>query len=196
MLLPLPFQVCSRWQAISRSDLLWRELTRRIWNRRVRLPHHPTWRDEFIFRHRTAHNFRIGRYIYEALPFVPPEHDENDDDENNVFSCRRLALSDHHLAAGFSDGSVLVFHLPSRTHLSTLRPQHRELLGRYSRAVSGIILSDAQVIFASHDGDIYVAMVNNGAPLRRAHLGAVVNDGALVDFSGCSRWWVGIYAGA
>lgn len=66
----------------------------------------------------------------------------------------------------------------------------------FSRAVSGIILSDTQVIFASHDGDIHVAMVNGVAPVRRAHLGAVVNDGALVDFSGCSRWWVGLYAGA
>lgn len=32
-------------------------------------------------------------------------------------------------------------------------------------------------------------------PLRRAHLGDVVNDGALVDFSGGDRWWVGLYAG-
>ncbi|KAG5551359.1 hypothetical protein RHGRI_009690 [Rhododendron griersonianum] len=191
------FQVCSRWQAVSRSDLLWRELTRRIWNRRLRLLPHPTWRDEFIFRHRTARNFRTGRYIYTALPLIPPDDDGNDGDgdEDNILSCRRLALSDHHLAAGFSDGSVRLFHLPSRTHLLTLRPQHRHLLGRFSRAVSGIILSDAQVIFASHDGDIHVAMVNNGAPVRRAHLGAVVNDGALVDFSGCSRWWVGLYAG-
>lgn len=31
--------------------------------------------------------------------------------------------------------------------------------------------------------------------MRRAHIGDVVNDGALVDFAGCGRWWAGLYAG-
>lgn len=51
-------------------------------------------------------------------------------------------------------------------------------------------------MFASLDGDIHVAATDNAAvPYRRAHVGDVVNDGALVDFSGCERWWVGLYAG-
>lgn len=80
--------------------------------------------------------------------------------------------------------------------MSTLRPHPRDRLGVFSHAVCGIILSDAQVIFASHDGDIHVGVVNNHVvPVRRAHLGDVVRDGALVDFSGCSRWWIGLYAG-
>ncbi|KAK4369309.1 hypothetical protein RND71_013101 [Anisodus tanguticus] len=80
-------------------------------------------------------------------------------------------------------------------HLSTFHPQQRDRLGRYSRAVSGIILSDENVVFASLDGDIHVAVIGGAALPRRAHLGDVVNDGALVDFTGCDRWWVGLYAG-
>lgn len=127
-----------------------------------------------------------------------PENDDNDDNNNNVDSlfCRRLALSDHHLAAGFSDGSVQLFYLPTRLHLSTFHPHHRDRLGRFSRAVSGIILSDVQLVFASLDGDIHVVVIGDAAPPRRAHLGDVVNDGALVDFTGCDQWWVGLYAGS
>ncbi|PPD74529.1 hypothetical protein GOBAR_DD28536 [Gossypium barbadense] len=36
----------------------------------------------------------------------------------------------------------------------------------------------------------------DGQPLaRRAHIGNVLDDGALVDFTGCGRSWVGLYAG-
>lgn len=195
--LALIFQVCSTWQAVSRSDLLWQNLTRRIWNRHELL--RQTWREEYIYWHRTANNFLHHRYTYNTLHFVPTNEDGDDDDNNNnnndSLLCRRLALSDHHLAAGFSNGSVQLFFLPRRLHLSTFHPHHRDRLGRFSRAVSGIILSDVQLVFASLDGDIHVVAIGDAAPPRRAHLGDVVNDGALVDFTGSDRWWVGLYAG-
>ncbi|CAH9054853.1 unnamed protein product [Cuscuta epithymum] len=182
------FQVCSTWQAVSRSNLLWHNLTARIWNRRHLL--HDSWRHEFIFWHQTANNFRMGRYIYSTLHFVPPTNGSNDG-----LSCRRLSLSDHHLAAGFSDGSVRLFYIPTRLHLSTFHPHHRDRLGRFSCAVSGIILTDSKLVFASLDGDVHVVAIGDHAPPRRAHLGDVVNDGTLVDFAGNQRWWVGLYAG-
>ncbi|XP_075516172.1 transcriptional regulator STERILE APETALA [Primulina tabacum] len=184
------FQVCSTWRAISRSELLWQNLTRGVWN----ITHliRNTWREEYIYRHQTACNFRSRRNIYATLHFVPTDNNNNDDDG---LSCRRLALSDHHLAAGFADGAVHLFHLPTRLRLSTLYPQHRGRLGRFSSAVSGIILSDIRLVFATLDGDIHMAVINGVNPLRRAYLGDVVNDGALVDFTGCNRWWVGLYAG-
>lgn len=40
-----------------------------------------------------------------------------------------------------------------------------------------------------------MAIINNNAHPRRARLGDVLNDGALVDFAGCGQWWVGLYAG-
>ncbi|KAG8367593.1 hypothetical protein BUALT_Bualt16G0088500 [Buddleja alternifolia] len=184
------FQVCSTWRAISRSELLWQNLTRHIWN--ITILVRDTWRDEYIYHHRTANNFRTGEYVYTTLHFVPTDNNNNN---NDGLSCRRLALSDHHLAAGFADGAVHLFHLQSRLHLSTFYPQHRDRLGRFSSAVSGIILSDIHLVFATLDGDIHMAVINGVAPLRRTHLGDVVNDGALVDFSGCNRWWVGLYAG-
>ncbi|PIN01147.1 hypothetical protein CDL12_26348 [Handroanthus impetiginosus] len=182
------FQVCSTWRAISRSELLWQNLTRRIWN--VRHLSLTTWREEYIYRHRTAYNFLRRRYIYTILHVIPP-------DNNNIdgLLCRRLALSDHHLAAGFADGAVHLFHLPSRLHLSTFYPQHRDRLGRFSSSVSGIILSDVSLVFATLDGDIHTTIIYGAMPLRRAHMGDVVNDGALVDFTGSDRWWVGLYAG-
>ncbi|XP_019251455.1 PREDICTED: transcriptional regulator STERILE APETALA-like isoform X1 [Nicotiana attenuata] len=183
------FQVCSTWRAVSRSDLLWQNLTLEIWNRRHLL--RQTWHDEYVYWHQTSNNFRQRTYIYHTLQFVPT----NNNDNNDGLSCRRLTLSDHHLAAGFSDGSVQLFHLQTRVHLSTFHPQLRDRLGRYSRAVSGIILSDENLVFASLDGDIHVAVISGATPPRRAHLGDVVNDGALVDFTGCDHWWVGLYAG-
>ncbi|CAA2997862.1 Hypothetical predicted protein [Olea europaea subsp. europaea] len=54
----------------------------------------------------------------------------------------------------------------------------------------GIILSDTQLVFATLDGDIHIAVINGVAPLRRALVGDVVNDGVLVDFTGCNQWWV------
>ncbi|KAL2502459.1 Transcriptional regulator STERILE APETALA [Forsythia ovata] len=183
------FQVCSTWRAISRSELLWQNVTPNIWNIRHRL--HNTWREEYIYRHRTATNFRLRRYEYTTLHFVPTDINNSDS-----LSCSRLALSDHHLAAGFFDGSVHLFHLPTRLHLSTFYPQPRDRLGHFSSAISGIVLSDNQLVFATLDGDIHIAVINDVAPLRRALVGDVVNDGVLVDFTGGDRWWVGLYAGA
>ncbi|XP_022861009.1 transcriptional regulator STERILE APETALA-like isoform X2 [Olea europaea var. sylvestris] len=181
--------VCSTWRAVSHSELLWQNLTRRIWNIRHLL--HNTWHEEYIYRHRTANNFQLGRYEYTSLPFVPSYRNNN----NDGLLCRRLALSNNHLAAGFSDGSVHLFHLPSRIQLATFYPEHRDRFGRFACAISGIILSDAQLVFATLDGDIHLVIINGVNPLRRVHLGDVVNDGALVDFSGCNQWWVGLYAG-
>ncbi|KAI3675145.1 hypothetical protein L1987_84730 [Smallanthus sonchifolius] len=182
------FQVCRTWRSISQSDPLWQTLTRRIWHRHRLL--HPSWHEEFIYRHRTATNFRSRSYTYATLNFPP-----NDDNNNEALYCCRLALSDHHLAAGFSDGSVRLFHLPTRLHVTTFHPHQRNHLGLFSRAVSGIFFTGNRLVFGSLDGDIHVASIDvPGAP-RRAHLGDVVTDGVLVDFTGCSRWWVGLYAG-
>ncbi|XP_010270208.1 PREDICTED: transcriptional regulator STERILE APETALA [Nelumbo nucifera] len=181
------FQVCSTWRAVSRSDLLWHNLTRQIWGA-DRLQH-DTWRDEFISRHRTAFNFRYRRAVYTTLEFDASGND------NDGLICRCLALSDVHLACGFLDGTVRLFDLSSRLHVGTFRPHHRDdLLGAFSRAVSGIILTDTKLVFASLDGDIHVANIH-GVGTRRAQLGSVLNDGTLVDFSGCARWWVGLFAG-
>ncbi|KAM0063076.1 putative transcription factor WD40-like family [Helianthus debilis subsp. tardiflorus] len=181
-------QVCRTWRSVSQSDPLWQTLTRRIWHRHHLLHH--SWYDEYIYRHRTARNFHSRRYDYTTLNFPP-----NDDNNNEPLSCCRLALSDYHIAAGFSDGSVRLYHLPTR-HVTTFHPHQRNHLGLYSRAVSGIFFTDNRLVFASLDGDIHVASINvPGAAARRAHLGDVVTDGVLVDFTGCDRWWVGLYAG-
>ncbi|GMH12567.1 hypothetical protein Nepgr_014408 [Nepenthes gracilis] len=187
------FQVCSTWRAVSRSELLWQNLTRRIWNCSQLLRH--SWREEYIYRHRTAQNFRLRRYVHTVLQFDDQGPEDNGVGDNLL--CLRLTLSDHHLAAGFSDGSVRLFNLHSLLLLHTYRPFPRDLLGVFSRAVSGIILTLPQLIFASLDGDIHVSLFDNGGPgpTRRALLGNVVNDGALVDFTGCNRFWVGLYAG-
>ncbi|OVA20152.1 WD40 repeat [Macleaya cordata] len=177
------FQVCSTWRAISRSNPLWRNLTRQIWG--VDNLVHNTWRDEYVYRHCTAYNFRISNAVYTRLNF--------DDCDNNALACRCLALSDLHLACGFDDGSVRLFDLSSRLHVSTFHPHQRDRLGPFSRAVSGIILTDSKLVFASLDGDIHVVIINGPGP-RRAHLGNMMIDGTLVDFTGCRRWWVGLYA--
>ncbi|KAL6539334.1 hypothetical protein OROHE_011105 [Orobanche hederae] len=183
------FQVCSTWHAVSRSDLLWRNLARRVWN--VGNLARDTWRDEYIYRHRTARNFRLCRSGYTTIHVVPTDI-SNDDS----ISCRRLALSNHLLAAGFANGAVHLYRLSTGDHVFTFYPdQHRNRLGRFSSAVSGIILTDTHLVFASLDGDVHVAVVSGGMAMRRAHLGDVVNDGALIDFSGGDRWWVGLYAG-
>ncbi|XP_077222182.1 transducin/WD40 repeat-like superfamily protein [Tasmannia lanceolata] len=184
------FQVCSTWRAVSRSELLWQNLTRRIWGQGIL--HRPSWREEYIHRHRTAHNFRIRRAVYTHLEF---EAGSNEDGGGSSCSC--LALSSRHLAAGFLDGSARLFDLPTRRNVSTFRPYQRDRLGRFSCAVSGIIMYGSRVVFASLGGDIHVADLHDPSPnpTRRAHMGNVVNDGTLVDFTGCSRWWVGLYAG-
>ncbi|GAB2285187.1 hypothetical protein Dimus_019638 [Dionaea muscipula] len=201
------FSVCSTWRAISGSELLWQNLTRRIWARKLLL--HVTWRQEYIYRHRTSRNFRVRRYSHTTLCFsdgiVSPADNNNNATaaDHHHLLCLRISLSDHHLAAGFSDGSVRLFSLDSHVHLQTFRPILRDRLGLFSPAVSGIILTLPRLTFASVDGDVHVSLFHNGGsepgPMsgstRRAHLGDVVNDGALVDFTGCHRFWVGLYAG-
>ncbi|GER39529.1 transcriptional regulator STERILE APETALA family protein, partial [Striga asiatica] len=184
------FQVCSTWRAISNSELLWYNLSRHIWVS-ADLGRHPTWRDEYIHRHRTAANFHLCRHSHAALNLLP--------DVGPVGrqpSCRRLALSDLHLAIGFSDGGVHIFRLPDGPHLvSVLYPQgHDRHMGRFSSSVSGIILTDARLVFATLDGDVHVSSLDGPSFLRRARTGDVVSDGALIDFSGRGRWWVGLYA--
>ncbi|XP_010542118.1 PREDICTED: transcriptional regulator STERILE APETALA, partial [Tarenaya hassleriana] len=187
------FRVCSTWQAVSRSDLLWQRLTRHVWGR-TRLTR-DTWNDEFIYRHRTARNFRTRSYSHFTLHFDPSDVDEPDG-----LTCRCLTLSDVYLAAGFADGTVRLFLLNDRIHVRTLRPPPRDRFGRFSRAVSGTVLSDAdqspRLTFATMDGDIHVAGLEGpDQQVRTAHVGDIVNDGALVDFAGCGRWWVGLFAG-
>ncbi|XP_042519925.1 transcriptional regulator STERILE APETALA [Macadamia integrifolia] len=183
------FQVCSTWRAVSRSNHLWQDLTRRIWRRQRLLL--DTWREEFIFWHRTTHNFRIRRAVYTRLEIMDGDGNGN----GNELICRRLALSSMYLACGFVDGSVRLFDLSSGIHVNTYRPHHDDRLGPFSRAVSGIVINDEpRLVFATMDGDIHVAII--GGPVTRcAQVGNMVNDGALVDFAGCRRWWVGLYAG-
>lgn len=181
-------QVCSTWQAVSQSDPLWYRLTSIIWGRTRSV--HATWRDEYIYRHRTAQNFRAGRSVHVTLHFDPSGVDLPDG-----LTCRCLTLSDSHLACGFDDGTVRLFELHTRQHVNTFLPQHRDRFGRFSRAVSGIVIAHPRIIFATLDGDIHVAIIDGQPLARRAHMGNVLDDGALVDFTGCERWWVGLYAG-
>lgn len=187
-------QVSSTWRAVSRSDLLWHRLTRSIWGRTHLL--RATWHDEYVYWHRTAQNFRTGRSAHATLNFF----DLSDVDDPDAHTCRCITLSDRHVACGFADGAVRLFDIENLVHISTFRPPHRHRLGQFSRAVSGIVLiSDSRLVFARLDGDIHVAVINGPGPAahpRRAHSGDVVRDGALVDFTGCDRWWVGLYAGA
>ncbi|KAK4769924.1 hypothetical protein SAY87_030456 [Trapa incisa] len=182
------FQVCSTWRAVSRSYPLWARLTRQIWGC-IHL-NHTTWREEYVYHHRTSWNFRAQRYVHATLSFDPfdvvgPEG----------LICRCLTLSDQHLACGFADGTVRLFDLSTLLHVGTYQPQLDGGLGLHPRAVSGIAISGSRLIFATLDGDVHVAMLGSGAHLRRAHMGDVLSDGALVDFAACDRWWVGLYAG-
>ncbi|KAJ4848237.1 hypothetical protein Tsubulata_043801, partial [Turnera subulata] len=185
------FQVCSTWRAVSRSDPLWQRLSRTVWGRTNLLRN--TWRDEYIYRHQTALNFRTGRSTHFALRFDPS--DVEDPNNPDALICRCLALSDHHLACGFADGAVRLFSLATRLHVRTFRPHHRDQLGRFSRAVSGIVITRTRLVFATLDGDVHVAAMNSNGQPRRARLGDVLNDGALVDFTGSRQRWVGLYAG-
>lgn len=151
---------------------------------------HDTWREEYMYRHRMARNFREGRSVHETLHFDPSNSDIPDG-----LTCRCLTLSETHLACGFADGTVRLFDLATRFHVGTFRPQPGDRFGRFSRAVSGIVISDPRLIFATLDGDIHVAVIGGPPQAHRTHAGNVVDDGALVDFTGCRRWWVGLYAG-
>lgn len=132
----------------------------------------------------------MGRSSYTRLYF-----DQSDVDDPDGLICRCLALSDDYLACGFADGTVRLFDLATLHHVSTYRPHQRDRLGRFPRAITGIVISGDRLTFATLDGDIHVAMVPGPPITRRAHLGDVVTDGALLDFTGCGRRWVGLYAG-
>ncbi|KAI4308510.1 hypothetical protein L6164_031574 [Bauhinia variegata] len=184
------FQVCSTWRAASRSDPLWQRLTEHIWRRTHLI--RDTWHDEFIYWHRAAANFHRGNSSYTTLHFDPSDTDGDPDS----LTCRCLTLSDHYLACGFADGTVRLFDLGTGFHVSTFRSHLRNRLGRFSRAVSGIIMTGTQLVFASLDGDICVAILDGPAQHpRRARTGDVVTNGALVEFAGCRRRWVGLFAG-
>ncbi|KAK4787936.1 hypothetical protein SAY86_011769 [Trapa natans] len=182
------FQVCSTWRAVSRSDLLWATLTREIWGRTVLT--HATWHDEYIYHHRTFLNFRVQRYVHATLHFDPAEVVNPEG-----LICRCVTLSDQFLACGFADGTVRIFDLSTFLHVGTFQPHPGGGLGLHPRAVSGIVIAGPRLIFATLDGDIHVGIIDGGNLLRRAHMGDVVTDGAMVDFAGCERWWVGLYAG-
>ncbi|XP_008778313.1 transcriptional regulator STERILE APETALA [Phoenix dactylifera] len=182
------FQVCSTWRIVSRSELLWEDATRGVWSRRR--PLRPTWHEEFIRLHQTARNFRTRRSAYSHLLSAA----------SPAVSCRRLALSDHYLAAGLLDGSIHLFELPSGRHLTTYRTQpHRDRLGPLSRSISGLLLlSDpSRLVFACQDGDIHAAPLDDPVPgsTRQARVGNLMEDGTLVDFAGDGRRWVGLFAG-
>jgi len=182
-------QVCSTWREVSRSDLLWQRLTRRIWRRTYQL--RATWQLEYMYWHRTARNFSTGRHrFFDQAVFDPSDH-------HHHLLCRCLALSDTHLACGFVDGSVRLFDLETRAHVTTFLSLHGHLFGPFSRSVSGIVIINSSITFARLDGDIYVDNVDGPGPIqaRRAVEGDVVNNGVLVGFAGTGRWWVGLYAG-
>uniref|UniRef100_A0A803QIJ4 Uncharacterized protein n=1 Tax=Cannabis sativa TaxID=3483 RepID=A0A803QIJ4_CANSA len=184
------FLVCPTWREASRSDHLWHRLTRRIWGRSYLRQN--TWRDEYIYWHRTAQNFRLAQYAHTILRFDPNE----EEGPANGLTCRCITLSDTHLACGFSDGSVRLFHLPTRIHVSTFRPRTRAMLGQFSRAITGIVITNNhRLVFGTLVGDIHVALINGPPQTRRVFEGNAVDDGVLVDFTGCGRWWVGLYAG-
>ncbi|KAM6572217.1 hypothetical protein CsatA_016297 [Cannabis sativa] len=184
------FLVCPTWREASRSDHLWHRLTRRIWGRSYLRQN--TWRDEYIYWHRTAQNFRLAQYAHTILRFDPNE----EEGPANGLTCRCITLSDTHLACGFSDGSVRLFHLPTRIHVSTFRPRTRAMLGQFSRAITGIVITNNhRLVFGTLVGDIHVALINGPPHTRRVFEGNAVDDGVLVDFTGCGRWWVGLYAG-
>ncbi|KAF2292438.1 hypothetical protein GH714_022780 [Hevea brasiliensis] len=172
------FQVSSTWRAVSRSDLLWHRLARCIWGRTQLL--HDSWREEYIYRHRTARNFPT---VHHPILFFTSILLMSRTQTIPTLSCLCLALSDHHLACGFADGAVRLFDLHTRLHRRTYLPQHRDRLGRFSRAVSGIIINDAHLVFATLDGDIHVAIIHSNEAPRRVHFGDVVRDGVLVDFT-------------
>lgn len=140
-----------------------------------------------------ARNFVAGRYAYASLWFGPSDRD---DDHYSTVICRCLTLSDDHLACGFTDGTVRLFDLDTRVHFRTYRSHQANRLGPFARSVSGIVLSDNKLVFATLDGDIYVAHLDEpNNDTRRARIGDVVNSGVLVEFAGRGRWWVGLFAG-
>ncbi|KAK8949950.1 Transcriptional regulator STERILE APETALA [Platanthera guangdongensis] len=150
----------------------------------------PSWQQEFISLHCTASNFRVGRCLHTHVP-TPA---------SSILRCRRLTIFDRHLAAGFSDGSVRLYDFPVASHIThhAFHP-HSDRLGQFSTAIAGIILlNQRRIVFASQDGDITVANVDEDnfskAVSLRTRAGNLMENGTLVDFAGDERRWVGLLA--
>lgn len=184
------FQVCCTWQAVSHSEMLWKALMHSVWDQNDRQTSE-SWRNRYIRLHRTASNFRHNRAKYTAI-----EYDVSSDSNSNGngTACRCLALSPNHLAGGFFDGAVRIFCLSSKECIRTMKAGDPNRLGPLSQAIAGIVLHQDKVVFASFYGSIFVGSISRG-DVRCAHPGNVRDDGTLVDFTGCDRWWVGLYAG-
>ncbi|KAF5741373.1 transcriptional regulator STERILE APETALA [Tripterygium wilfordii] len=184
------FMVSSTWRAASQSELLWERLVRVVWGKTMRV--RPTWREEYIYNHRIARNFRTGRARHYELRF---DHS----DIRNLFdgtTCRCVALTDTYLACGFLDGAVRVFDVASRQEIRTFRPLERDFrIGAFAASISGIILTGHKIVFSTLDGDIHAAMINEETPVRRIRMGEYVRDGSCASFAGNERFWVGMYAG-
>jgi len=103
--------------------------------------------------------------------------------------CRRTIWRE-----GFFDGAVRILNLTSKECIRTMRAGDQNRLGSLSQAIAGIVLHQDKVVFASFYGSIFVGSISRG-DVRCAHPGNVRDDGTLVDFTGCDRWWVGLYAG-
>ncbi|KAJ7556789.1 hypothetical protein O6H91_05G098600 [Diphasiastrum complanatum] len=183
------FQVCWTWRNISRSELLWETLCVAVWG--VRSRHEGrTWYQEYLLVHVTSINLRTGNYRHYKL-----NYEISGDSNGRSEKCRCLALSGRFLAGGFSDGAIRVFDLKSRLCMCTMKPVHRDRFGPLSRAITGLVIDNEKVTFASLDGSVFVGNIVE-ALHRRVHVGNVIQDGALISFTGCSRWWVGLYAGS
>ncbi|XP_072986486.1 transcriptional regulator STERILE APETALA [Typha latifolia] len=184
------FQVCSAWRAVSQSEMLWQDITCRIWRRQRRLA--ASWQIEFARLHCTGRNFRSRRSAHSLLlPATSP-----------LLACCCLALSDRHLAAGFLDGNVRLFDIPNGDAgpIATYHSHPEgDRLGRFSQTVSGLLFLSGpdRLVFACKDGNIHVADIEHpiSGSSRRACVGNLVEDGTLVDFTGNDRWWVGLFAG-
>ncbi|KAK8949953.1 putative serine/threonine-protein kinase [Platanthera guangdongensis] len=134
--------------------------------------------------HRTTSNFCVGLYLHTHVP-TPA---------SSILHCRRLAISDRHLAVGYSDGSVQLYDLPAASPIAhhAFHP-HRDRLGQFSAAIAGIILlSQQQLVFASQDGEITVANVDEDnfseAVARRARAGNLVEDWSISPEMSGSGW--------
>ncbi|MCO5586512.1 hypothetical protein L7F22_040452 [Adiantum nelumboides] len=191
-------KVCSSWRAVFYSESLWRNLCISVW--KLESSHGAlSWQETYRRLHRTASNFANGRAEHCLVEYEEHSSD-SDDGSGGGFACRRLALSSEYVAGGFSDGALRIFSLASRECICTLEPFHESIIGPHSTNIAGITLAsnDGAVAFASMYGSVFVGDIGaaEAASCRRVQVGDYVNDGILVDFTGSSSRWVGLYAGA
>ncbi|KAJ7513776.1 hypothetical protein O6H91_23G013700 [Diphasiastrum complanatum] len=185
------FRVCSTWRNVSRSELLWKNLCRAIWhveNRYEGL----SWRQQYVRVHLTSLNFKKGNPKHHILDYETSQ-ESNENGIGNV--CRCLAISGRYMAGGFFDGSVRIFDLRSRLCISTMKSGHEDRFGPLSRAIAGLFVELETVVFASLEGSVFTANIFQSFP-RCVYVGNVIQDGALINFTGSNRWWVGLYAGS